>query len=148
MVQKQRERDSTSVEDIREGVSEKVSGSKSSGGTLSSLYDVITEEGSTKSGALAGSTAAILGLIMSGILPTTVVPMLLGIVLGGAAFGKVLPSDVYSVMGGIGVASFLSFLLFVNVPIIGLGIITTVLFTLISTGLATAAHQYVSDDPV
>lgn len=150
MVQKQRQKDSTKFEDIAEGVSETVtSDSKSSrGGTLSRLYSAITKEGSAGTGALAGFSTAMLGLIVAGILPTTILPLLAGFALGGAVLGKVIPDDVYSVMGGVGVASFLTFFLFVNIPILGLGLISTIIFTVLATGATTATHQYFSDNSV
>lgn len=149
MVQKQREKDSKGIDDIRETVSDTVKGSKSSSsGTLGQLYNTVKQEGNAKSAALSGGNVALLGLFAAGVLPTTILPMFLGIALGGAFLGKMIPKDVYSVIGGVAVSSFLTFLLFVNIPIIGLGLISTIIFTLVSTGAATAAHQYVSDDPI
>jgi len=143
MVQKQRERQSDSkMEKLADGVSGTIDTDGSRNGTLSRLYHAVTKEGDTKEGAIAGVLTSFAGLIVAGILPFTIIPMLVGFTLGGGILGQVMPDSVHSVLGGVAVSSFLTFLFFVNVPILGLGLISTVLFTIVATGATVGAYEY------
>lgn len=143
MVQKQRERQSDSkVEKFADGVSETIDSSGSKNGTLAKLYKSVSKEGDATEGAIAGVLTSFAGLMAAGLLPLTILPMLMGFTLGGAVLGKVMPDKVHSVLGGVAVSSFLTFFLFVNIPILGLGLISTVLFTVVATGATVGAYEY------
>ena len=143
MVQKQRQKGSdSSVDELKDGLSDKLSGSSTaSDGTLSRLYNAISKEGNTKDGAVAGTVTGILGLVVSGIVPFTILPMLLGFAIGGSILGGLSDINVHSLIGGVAVSSFLTFFLFVNIPILGLGLISTVLFTIVATGATVATYE-------
>lgn len=150
MVQKQKDKQDSKVSDVTDGLRNGLGTDSSK--TLAKnksmpvrLKDAIFKEGNVQNGVISGSVTSIAGLIFAGLIPTTVLPLLVGFAVGGAALGKVLPNDVFSVMGGTAVAGFFVFLLSVNVPVLGLGLITTLLLTILGTGVATAAHQYASD---
>jgi hypothetical protein len=147
MVQKQSQKDrETNVEDIAEGLSNKIKNEKSSrNGTLSKLYSSVAQEGSTEKGAVSGLLTSFIGLVVAGVLPFTIIPMLLGFSLGGAVLGKLMPNSTHSVLGGVAVSSFLTFFLFVNIPILGLGLISTLIFTVVATGASVAAYEYSSN---
>lgn len=143
MVQKQRERQSDSkMEKLADGVSETIDADSRGGGTLSRLYRAVTKEGVAEEGAIAGVLTSFAGLVVAGILPFTIIPMLVGFTIGGGILGKLMPDSVHSVIGGVAVSSFLTFLLFVNIPILGLGLISTVLFTIVATGATVGAYEY------
>jgi hypothetical protein len=146
MVQKQRKKDTErKMEDIADGLSNKIGNQKSSrNGKLGQLYSAVTKEGSTEKGAIAGLLTAFIGLLSSGLLPFTILPMLFGFIVGGFLLGNIMPDSVHSVLGGITVSSFLTFFFFVNIPIFGLGLISTVIFTLVATGASVATYEYSS----
>lgn len=149
MVQKQKDKEDSKISDITKGISENVTSSSKTRSVNKSLpmrlKDAIFKEGSVENGVVSGAVTALAGLIIAGIIPTTVLPLLVGFTAGGAVLGKLLPDDVFSVMGGSAVSTFLIIFFSVNVPIFGLGLITTLFLTLISTGAVTAAHQYFSN---
>lgn len=141
MTQKRKTRDrTTSITDVTDEISSSTGLSDRS--MTGRLIRAIKKEGSVGGGATSGLVTSVLGLVVAGVLPFTILPMLAGFVLGGAVLGKLMPNDVFSVMGGVGIASFMTFLLFVNIPILGLGLISTVLFTLVATGGSVAAYEY------
>lgn len=143
MVQKQRDRQTDSkMEKLTDSVSDTVGTNGGRGGTMSRLYNAVTEEGDKKEGAVAGISTAFAGLMLAGIIPTSIIPMLVGFTIGGGVLGKVMPNNVHSVLGGVAVSSFLTFLLAVNIPIFGLGLISTVLFSIVATGATVGAYEY------
>ena len=143
MVQKQREKQTDSkMQKLTDGVSKTIDTNGSRNSTLSRLYRAVTKEGDKENGAIAGILTALAGLVVAGILPFTIIPMLVGFTLGGGILGKVMPDSVHSVLGGVAVSSFLTFLFFVNIPILGLGLISTVMFTIVATGATVGAYKY------
>lgn len=145
MVQKQKDRDKS----LSESVSDKISSSSTSSysrssSTSSRLVNALMNESSAKGSAISGFTAGLIGLIVAGILPTTIIPMIAGFALGGGILSKIIPDDVFSVMTGVGITSFILLFLTVSLPF-GLGFIVAPLLALLGTGVAVATYEKFSD---
>lgn len=145
MVQKQKSRDRNKTDGLRGSLSDEPSERITGDSTASKLYQAVMSEGNATDGAISGVVTSIFGLVAAGILPFTILPMLVGFSLGGLALSRVVENDIYSVMGGTAVSAFLTFLLFVNIPILGLGLISTAIFTVLATGGTVATYEYAKD---
>lgn len=141
MVQKkrQRQRNDTSTDLVDKVGSSSSTRTVSQGSLPKRLYSAVVKEGNPEDGAKAGLAISLAGLVVAGLTPAIFgIPALLGMIGGGAALGKAMPGKTFSVIGGATVATFVTFLLFVGTP---LGIIGTLLFTILATGGSVAAYE-------
>lgn len=146
MVQKQKDKDKS----VTDSISDTVSGSTSvSTGSRSSsmsgrLLDAIRSESSTVGILRSGTVTLLAGAILSGILPTFIIPLMIGYTIGGALLGKLGSDSVFSLMAGASITSFLVLWLTISLPF-GLGLFAALGLGVLTTGATTAAHEYVSD---
>jgi hypothetical protein len=146
MVQKQKDRNKS----VTDSISDTMSGSNSaSTGSRSSsmsgrLLDAIRSESSTVGILRSGAVTLLAGGILSGILPTFIIPLVIGYAIGGAVLGKIGSDNVFSLIAGVSITSFLVLWLTISLPF-GLGIFAALGLSVLTTGATTAAHQYVSD---
>ena len=145
MVQKQKDRDKSLSDSVSDKISTgKTSSYSKSSSTSSRLKNALMNESSAEGSAIAGVTTGMIGLIVAGILPTTIIPMIVGFAIGGGVLSKLIPDDVFSVMTGVGITSFVLLFLTVSLPF-GLGFVVAPLLALVSTGLAVATYEKFSD---
>lgn len=144
MVQKQKDKDKTMTDSISDSVSSSVKTGSRSSSLSGRLVDAIRSESSTVGILRSGAVTLLVGAILAGMLPTTVIPLMIGYTIGGAILGKLVPDDVFSVMAGVSITSFLVLWLTISLPF-GLGLLAAAGLSLLTTGATTAAHQYMSD---